>query len=54
MCVASEGMYSEGVSTFGGCIMFTGFRFTSLVAGLLGWPSYLYMVSMTEETSVGP
>ena len=33
MCVASGGVYSEGLHTFGGG-MFTAFRLTSLVTGL--------------------
>ena len=38
-CVASGRMYCEGLKEFGGG-MFTGFRFTSVVTGLLGWTSY--------------
>ena len=39
MNVASGGMYHKGLQKFVGG-MLTGFRFTSLVTGMLGWPSY--------------
>ena len=47
LCVANAGMYSEGMQKFDGG-MFTGFRFTSLVTGLWGWPSY-YLSAVTKH-----
>ena len=43
MCVASGGMYFKGLWKFGGG-MFTDFRLISLVTGLLGWPSYDFVI----------
>ena len=53
MCVASGGVYSEGLYKFGGG-RFTGFRFSSLVAGLLGLPSYDLLLSILPRGGVPP